>query len=162
MRAPAGANRHTLSYIYGGAGGAGGMASKMISVRLPPAVLDAVQGRAAKAHKTQSQAVVDLLGDALDTRGRTGIEARLAAAEATIAEQERMLQRHGKRTPRRKRVSCGLTLAEAAALDRAARQAGMTRGEFLRARIVGGADGTQRRALPSGAVPALADTTAGA
>ena len=126
--------------------------TKIVSVRLPPAIREAVQARAERGGKTQSQAVVDLLGDALDTRGRSGLEARLAAAEAVIAEQERLLQRQDKRTPRRKRVSCGLTLSEAAAVDKAARNAGLTRGEFLRQRILGNAP--KRQALP-GSLPAL-------
>ena len=130
------------------------MGKSMFSTRLPADAVQAIQRHAELNKQSQSEALVDLLDRALDVRGREGLETRLAAAEAKIIEQERIVRRHtgGRGTPNVKRVSLGVTLAEAAALDRAALDAGMTRAEFLRARVFG--DG-RRPALPSTTRPAL-------
>ena len=125
------------------------MANKtMFSTRLPTDTVAAIQRHATLNKQSQSEALTALLDSALDMSGRDGLEARLAAAEAKIQEQERIVRRHtGKATPNSKRVSLAVTLAEAAALDKAATNAGMTRGEFLRERVFGG-DRT-RRPLPA-------------
>ena len=130
--------------------------SKMISVRLAPGTAAAIQARAAKGRTTQSKALTALIDDALSMRGRDGLETRIAALEATVAEQERIIQRAGKRTPRVKRLSVGMTLAEAAQVEKAAHKAGMTRAEFLRSRIFAGP--TKQRTLSSNtpALPAAA------
>ena len=115
------------------------MANKtMFSTRLPTTTVQAIQRHAELNQQSQSEALTALLDSALDMSGRDGLEARLAAAEAKIQEQERIVRRHtGKATPNSKRVSLGVTLAEAAAIDRAATNAGMTRSEFLRERVFG-------------------------
>ena len=130
--------------------------TKMFSTRLPIATVDAIQQRAQMAGKSQSEALAALVSDALDMSGRSGLEARLAAAEATVQEQERIVRRHtGRATPRTKRMSLGMTLTEAMAVDKAAQAAGMTRSEFLRDRVFG-RDG-DRKPLPlkQAASPAL-------
>ena len=123
------------------------MATTMFSSRLPDATMGAIEARANKRGITKSEALASLVDDALDMRGREGLEARVAAMQATIDEQERILSRRGKRTPRTKRLSVGMTLAEAAEVDRAARRAGLTRSEYLRGRILPGG-GRAQRALP--------------
>ena len=125
------------------------MANKtMFSTRLPTATVQAIQRHAELNKQSQSEALTALLDAALDMSGRDGLEARLAAAEAKIQEQERIVRKHtGRGTPNSKRVSLGVTLAEAAALDKAASNAGMTRAEFLRERVFG--DSRNRRPLPA-------------
>lgn len=125
------------------------MANKtMFSTRLPTATVEAIQRHATLNKQSQSEALTAMLDSALDMSGRDGLEQRLAAAEAKIQEQERIVRRHtGKATPTVKRISLGVTLAEAAAVDKAATNAGMTRGEFLRERVFG-SDRT-RRPLPA-------------
>ena len=122
----------------------------MFSSRLPDATMRAIEARANKRGLTKTEALSSLVEDAVDMRGREGLETRLAAAQAVIDEQERIIARHtGKRTPRTKRLSVGLTLAEAAEVDGAARAAGLTRSEYLRGRILP-SGGRARQALPSG------------
>lgn len=126
--------------------------TKMISVRLPAATIDAIQRRAARAGTTQSQALGALISDALNMKGKDGMEAKIAAMQAVIDEQDQIIRRKtGKPTPKTKRMSIGMTLAEAAQIDRAAHAAGMTRAEFLRRQIFAGSRG----ALKDGQQPAL-------
>lgn len=113
------------------------MASKMFSSRLPEATLSAIEARAARQNESKSEALAGLVADALDMRGRDGLESRIAALEAVVAEQARLLEKDGKRTPRVKRLSVGLTLAEAAEVEKAAHAAGMNRADYLRERILG-------------------------
>ena len=129
------------------------MATTMFTSRLPDATMRAIEARANKRGMTKTEALTSLVEDALDMRGRAGLEARLAAAEAIIDEQERFIAKQtGKHTPRTKRLSVGLTLAEAAEVDRAARRAGLTRSEYMRSRILpdGGGGGRAKRALTAG------------
>ena len=118
--------------------------TRMISVRLPESTLKAIQERAADGQASQSKTLARLIDDSLHMEGRDGMTMRIATLEATVAEQEQIIRRAGKRTPKRKRVSIGMTLAEARQIDKAAHAAGMTRAEFLRGRIFGG---PERRAL---------------
>ena len=115
---------------------------------------DAIQGRTTGEQTSQSKILATLIDDALNMQGRDGMATRIAVLEATVAEQERILMRAGKRTPKRKRVSVGMTLAETRQIDAAAHAAGMTRAEFLRSRIFGPT--AERRALEvtSPALPA--------
>lgn len=130
------------------------MATTMFSSRLPAATMEAIEARANKRGSTKSEALASLVDDALDMRGRDGLESRIAVQQAIIEEQERIIKKQtGKPTPRTKRLSVGVTLAEAAAIDKAARQAGMTRSEYLRSRIVG--DDITKKALPGSRQPAL-------
>ncbi len=102
------------------------------------ATIEAVRQRAEGRRISQSAAMAELVADALDMRGRDGLETRLAAAEAEVAELRRTIRRlTGRDAPKRVRASLGMTVAEAGALDKAARQAGMTRAEFLRTRVFG-------------------------
>ena len=127
-----------------------GMATTMFTSRLPDATMRAIEARANKRGMTKTEALTSLVEDALDMRGREGLEARVAAMQATIDEQERIIAKQtGKPTPRTKRLSVGLTLAEAGEVDRAAREAGLTRSEYLRRRILPGGGGA-RQALPGG------------
>ena len=116
----------------------------MISVRLPESTLAAIHDRAADEQTSQSKTLARLIDDSLRMEGRDGMTMRIATLEATVAEQERLLARAGKRTPKRKRMSIGMTLAEARQVEKAAHAAGMTRAEFLRGRIFGM---PERRAL---------------
>ena len=127
--------------------------SEMITLRLPPGTARALQGRATRAKTTRTEVVKALIDDALSMRGRDGLETRLAAMEATIAEQERIIAKAGRKTPRKKRIGMSVTLAEAAQIDKAARKAGQTRGEFLRERVFGPLP--KQRMLPGGSPPAL-------
>ena len=121
--------------------------TKMLSVRLPTTTVETIQSRAAASGKSQAETLATLVDGALNMSGRGGLEVRLAAAEAKIAEQERIVRRHtGRATPNRKRMSLAMSLAEARAVDKAAAAAGMTRGEFLRDRVFGGAG---RKPLPT-------------
>lgn len=132
------------------------MATKIFSSRLPDATMRAIEARANKRGTTKSEALASLVDDALDMRGRDGLEARVAMQQAIIDEQERIIARRtGKPTPQTKRLSVGVTLAEAAEIDKAARQAGMTRSEYMRSRIMGGGDGKVKRALPDSQPRAL-------
>ena len=134
------------------------MATKIFSSRLPDATLRAIEARANKRGTTKSEALASLVDDALDMRGRDGLEARVAMQQAIIDEQERIIARQtGKLTPRTKRLSVNVSLAEAAEIDKAARQAGMTRSEYMRSRIMGG-DGKVKRALPDTQPRALPPT----
>ena len=129
--------------------------SKMFSSRLPAATLGAIEERAAKRGQSKSEALAGLVADALDMRGRDGLESRIAALEATVAEQARILAKQGKQTPRTKRLGVSLTLAEAAAVEKAAHAAGLSRADYLREQILGGGPRT-RRVLPNaGQLPAL-------
>ena len=106
------------------------------TARLSDSTLDAIASRAASRKQSKAAALEGLVDEALDTRGRDGLELRIAALEATVAEQEKLLRGQGKQTPRTKRVSVGLTLAEAAALEKAARTAGMSRADFIRDMLI--------------------------
>lgn len=131
------------------------MATTMFSSRLPAATMEAIEARANKRGTTKSEALASLVDDALDMRGRDGLESRIAVQQAIINEQERIIQKQtGKPTPRTKRLSVSVTLTEAAAIDRAARQAGMTKSEYMRRRIVGD-DGKTKKTLPDSPPPAL-------
>ena len=130
------------------------MATKMFSSRLPDATVNAIEARANKRRLSKSEALASLVADAIDMRGRDGLETRIAAMQQTIDEQERIIQRTtGKPTPKRKRVSVALSLPEIDAIDQAARRAGATRAEFLRGRILGGADGRRALQTPTPALP---------
>ena len=129
--------------------------SKMISARFSDELATAITDHAVNRGTSQSEALSNLVRDALDLSGREGLEMRLAAAEAKNVEQERIVRRlTGRGTPRTKRMSIGMSLAEAAAIEKAAQAAGMTRGEFLRDRIFGSGDRRplhlKRPALPEG------------
>ena len=123
------------------------MASKMFATRLSLDTIDLIQNYAKERGQSQNEALTHLIGDALDMKGREGLETRLNAANALIAEQERRLRKAtGNATPKRKRLSLGVSLAEAAAVDHAARRAGKTRGEIIRMRLF---DGTGKVAPPA-------------
>lgn len=142
------------------------------SARLPPATIEAVRQRAEGRGISQSAAMAELVADALDMRGRDGMETRLAAAEAEVVELRRTIRRlTGRDVPRRVRTSIGMTVAEAGLLDQAAREAGLTRAEFLRSRVFGsGPSGTAQiidgptatQPLDEPARPALPDAAASA
>lgn len=119
----------------------------MFSSRLSDDVVKIIDARAAQKGESRAEALAALVMDANDMRGRDGMEQRIAVMQATIDEQERLLEGRGQRTPRTKRYSVGLTLVEAAEIDAAARAAGMTRSEYMRSRLLGGAGA--RRALPA-------------
>ena len=126
------------------------MASKMYATRLSLDTIGLIQNYAKMHDKSQSEAVTSLIGDALDMKGRDGLESRLAAAEAKIAEQERLVRKAtGRPTPKTKRMSLGMSLAEYAAVDKAARAAGQTRGEFLRERVFGAGGPAAARPMPA-------------
>ena len=134
------------------------------SARLPMATIEAVRQRAEGRGISQSAAMAELVADALDMRGRDGMETRLAAAEAEVAELRRTIRRlTGRNAPKRVRASLGMTVAEAGLLDEAARQAGMTRAEFLRTRVFGDSaelgGGPARRPAGKPARPALPAAT---
>ena len=134
------------------------------SARLPMATIEAVRQRAEGRGISQSAAMAELVADALDMRGRDGLEAKLAMREAEITELRSTIRRlTGRDAPRRVRTSLGMTVAEAGALDQAARQAGMTRGEFLRSRVFGDSaelgGGPTQRPLAKPARPALPTAT---
>ena len=77
----------------------------MFSSRLPDTTMRAIEARAAKRGLTKTEALASLVEDALDMRGREGLEARVAAMQATIDEQDRIITKQtGKRTPRTKRL----------------------------------------------------------
>lgn len=109
------------------------------SARLPAATIEAVRQRTEGRGISQSAAMAELVADALDMRGRDGLERKLAAAQDEVAELRRTIRRlTGRDAPKRVRASLGMTVAESGALDKAARAAGMTRAEFLRSRVFGG------------------------
>lgn len=133
----------------------------MFSSRLSEATHAIIDERATRDRVSKAEALSSLLADATDPSGRGGLTAQLAAAQATIEEQSRMLSRHGKRTPKRKRLGVSLSLTEARDVERAAHAAGMNRGEYLRKCILAGPrtlkalpDADRTPALPTGR-PAL-------
>lgn len=68
--------------------------------------------------------------------GAAGKEIR--QLKAVIAEQERIVRRHtGKPTPTKRRVTISIPVEDIQTIDAQARQAGMTRPEFIRTCLVG-------------------------
>lgn len=126
----------------------------MFTSRLPDNIHAIIEERAKRRNESKAEALAGLVGDAVDMRGRDGLTSQLAAAQATIEEQERILARHGKRTPKRKRLGVSLSLGEARAVEQAAHAAGMRRGDYLRTCILGAPH--TLRALPDGDRPAAA------
>ena len=129
----------------------------MFSSRLPIDVINAIESRAAAKDESKTEALSALVRDSLDMHGRDGLESRLAAAQAVIDEQERMLSKRGKRTPRTKRLGVSMTLAEAATVDRGAHAAGMSRADYIRQQLLPDSARTlpRQQALPNARRPAL-------
>ena len=71
----------------------------------PPATtVEAVRQRAEGRGISQSAAMAELVADALDMRGRDGMETRLAESEADVAELRRTIRRlTGRDAPKRVR-----------------------------------------------------------
>ena len=120
----------------------------MFSSRLDEPTHAIIEERATRDHTSKAEALSSLLADATDPSGRGGLAAQLAAAQATIAEQERIIARSGKRTPKRKRLGMSVSLVEAREIERAAHEAGMSRGEYLRRCALAGPQ--TLRTLPAG------------
>ena len=120
---------------------------KPITARLSPDTIDALQVEAKERRSTVTQ-IIEVAVDAHQRGGGpSAAERRIAALEATVAEQDRIIrQRTGRPTPKTKRVSVAIPLADLAQYEKQARHAGMTRAEFLRGLLA-----SRTRALEAGA-----------
>ena len=85
--------------------------------------------------------------------GPAAANRKIRKLEAIIAEQERLVQKHtGHGTPEKRRVTISLPIEDIQTIEDQARRAGMTRPEFIRARLIGR---PAARTLTSSKSPAL-------
>ena len=126
------------------------MATTTLTIQLPDSMVSAIEARATKHSTTMNEALASLIEDALDMKGRDGLETRVAAMQAVIGEQERIIAQHGKTTPRPEQLVVDVSLMESAKIAKAARQAGLTMSAYMRRRIL---RNDMRRDILTGRVP---------
>ena len=123
-----------------------------ITARLDAGAVDAMRAEAEASHIS----ITEVLEKAINAYHYGGAEpSNVLAMQAIIDEQERIIRRKtGKPTPKTKRVTIAIPLAELKRIDGRARHEGKTRAEYLRERIYGGRR-EAARALPVKETPAL-------
>ena len=126
------------------------MSKTAINARIDTELANHLKQQAAAQKTTVTKILEDLL---ISKQNKTGPAAENARLKAIIAEQDRIIRKHtGRGTPEKRRVTITLPIDEIASIDKRARQAGMTRGEFLRGTLT---ESTPRRILQARKTPAL-------
>ena len=121
-----------------------------INARIDSELADRLKNQASAGKTTVTKILEDLL---IKSQSRTGPAAENDRLRAIIAEQDKIIRKHtGRPTPKKRRVTITLPIDEIAALDKRARQAGMTRAEFIRGTLT---EPERRRTLKARQTPAL-------
>ena len=103
-----------------------------INARIDAKAARALKQEAKARGKTTTEILEQLIHDHQTIAGPTGSERKIAALEATIKEQERIVRKHtGKSTPRKRRISLAISHEAAQRLEQEANAAGMSRGELV-------------------------------
>ena len=126
-----------------------------ITARLDAGAVNAMRAEAEASHISITE-VIERAIDAYHHGGGAVEPSKIAAMQAVIDEQERIIRRKtGKPTPKTKRVTLSIPLAELRQIDTRARHEGKTRAEYLRGQIYGAGRRGPARALPVQETPAL-------
>ena len=125
-----------------------------INARLPSDVVR----RARQEARERGMTLTELLEHTLSKhQAATGLDAtakKITELEAIIREQEKIVKKHtGKGTPLKRRVTITLPVQDVQAVERRARQAGMTRAEYMRSLVTTAPPRRPLKATP--ATPAL-------
>ena len=107
-------------------------AKEPINARIDAKAARALKQEAKARGKTTTEILEQLIHDHQTIAGPTGAERRIAALEATIREQERIVRKHtGRATPRKRRISLAISHEAAERLRAEANAAGMSQGALV-------------------------------
>ena len=124
------------------------MSKTAINARIDSDMIKTLRAEASERGQTLTECLESLINEHQTMTGASAAERKIAALEARLAEQERIVKKHtGQPTPEKRRVGLTLPLAAAQELDAQAHRHGMSRSEFVAA-IMDGARTGGGKALP--------------
>ena len=105
-----------------------------INARLSAEIVKRARADAKANGMTLTDYLENMLYSYQTETGAGAADKKIKKLEAVIQEQEKIIKRHtGKGTPTKRRVTISLPVEDIQALETAARRAGMSRPEFIRA-----------------------------